>query len=142
MKFDLDFERQVFKFPTYNQIAMCKQCHARKRGAPLYSDIGPHAAWRLHPRTQAEYILSQGNALSNLAQIPGWSLELHRGDLMHVVFLGFGNHLLGSVILQLAKEVRWPGANLRERLVSAWTVRLAMFQAGMLEPWHAWQHWG
>jgi hypothetical protein len=122
MKFDLAFEQLAFKWPnSYSKRELCKFCKACKSGFPLYSEVGPDASWRSHLRDPMEYINEQGDNLTYLARIPGWCVDLHRGDLMHIIYLGFGNHVLGSCIMELAKEGKWAGTNLRAKLLSAWT---------------------
>ena len=51
-----------------------------------------------------------------LTQIPGWSLMLHRYDLMHVLYLGICLHLVGSIIIDLSDRRFWQGANVKCRL--------------------------
>ena len=120
MKLDLQFEKYMFDFPTYDQIEMCKSCFASKRdGDMLYSRTGRDAPWRRRPRTTQQYLTS-GKILPSLVLIPGWSLGLHRNDPMHVIFLGFGLHLIGSVLLDLASRNHWPGRSRKDQLLQAW----------------------
>ena len=74
-KADLQFEKVVFRFQTYDQNEMCRECHAHKLVlSKIYTDIGPNARWRPHKRTEAEYLarmLKLGH-LSKLTSIPGW----------------------------------------------------------------------
>lgn len=90
-KSDLQYDKLTFKFNSYDQNACCKDCKAHKtQEGLLYTQIGPNAAWRGHPRTTAEYLAQQNADMQGLVSIPGWCLELHRGDPMHLLFLGIG----------------------------------------------------
>ena len=56
----------------------------------LYTKTGRTAPWRLRPRTEYEYLMTHAHHLPLFVQIPGWSLYIHRYDLMHVIYLGRG----------------------------------------------------
>ena len=101
-----------------NDLQCAKNCKAAKH-APG-PEVGPTAAWRLLPLTIVEYIADRGPNLTALAGIPGWSLDAHKGDVMHVVYLGFGLHVLGSCIMALSCINRWPGNNFKGRMKNAW----------------------
>ena len=47
-------------------------------------------------------------------------MDLHRYDLMHIMFLGFCLHLTGSILIDLCDRKHWPGHDLRSRLRRAW----------------------
>lgn len=102
---------------------MCRECHAHKLVlSKIYTDVGPNARWRPHKRTEDEYLarmLKLGH-LSKLTSIPGWSLETHRYDLMHVLFLGVCLHLCGSILVHLSDLKFWQGRTIRSRLRRAW----------------------
>lgn len=120
-KADLAFEMQTFKFETYNQNQMCRECHAHKTDpGMLYTQLGPTAPWRQRVRTTSAYVCNRAETLPAFVLIPGWCLEIHRYDLMHVVFLGLALHLVGSCIMDLAERGFWAGPNLRSQLVRAW----------------------
>jgi hypothetical protein len=120
-KTDLSFEKQVFHFETYDQSFMCRECMAHKtKPSLLYTHIGPSAPWRLRPRTHSDYLLNHGHHLPAFVHIPGWSLACHRYDLMHVLHLGIGLHLLGSILVDLCAHNVWPGRSLRAQLLAAW----------------------
>ena len=102
---------------------MCRDCRAHKKDpALLYSDIGETANWRNHPRSHAAYLASARDVvLPALVLIPGWNLALRRYDLMHVLFLGIGLHVVGSCIVQLAFVRYWPAPrSLAPQLRLAW----------------------
>jgi hypothetical protein len=124
-KADLAFEMQTFKFKTYNQNEMCRECHAHKTNPDmLYTRLGPTAPWRLRVRTTASYVCDHAETLPAFVLIPGWCLEIHRYDLMHVVFLGLALHLVGSCIMDLAERGFWRGATIRLQLLRAWFLYL------------------
>eukprot|EP00969_Alexandrium_andersonii_P306668 13557242-Alexandrium_andersonii.AAC.1 len=56
-------------------------------------------------RCAEDYIQHQhGNPLLD---IPGWRLEMCRGDIMRNAFLGAGPHAVANVIAELAEEGFW-----------------------------------
>lgn len=56
-KADLQFEKQVFGWQSYDKLELCRECCAhKKQPGLLYTELGPTARWRLHPRTQAAYL--------------------------------------------------------------------------------------
>lgn len=119
-KADLQYEKITFKFHSYDQLYLCRNCRAHKTDpALLYTNTGEGAPWRLHPRTTQEYF-DEANNLDQLVLIPGWCLEMHRYDPMHLIFLGFGLHLVGSCILDLLGHGHWPGGAKKVRLRQAW----------------------
>ena len=60
-KADLQFEKYVFGFHTYDEDFLCRECFAHKKNRNLlYTRLGITAPWRAHPRTQAQYILALG----------------------------------------------------------------------------------
>ena len=57
VKADLQFEKVTFRFETYDQLKMCRECKAHKTDVnKLYTEVGATASWRSAPRTQAEYL--------------------------------------------------------------------------------------
>ena len=123
-KSDLQYDKVTFGFNTYDQRLCCMHCKAVKNGpGPLYTETGPGSAWRAQPRTTESYLQTQrdNGAVQVLTQIPGWCLALHRGDPMHLIFLGFGLHVLGSCLLDLARRGTWGLAGtLKSKLARAW----------------------
>ena len=121
MKMDLQYEKVTFKFHTYDEVSCCKNCKVVKRPpGVLLTEIGPDAGWRPDMRTNEEYLAEIGAGRDDLTKIPGWHLGLHRGDPMHLIFLGFGLLVLGSCIMCLARVGRWRGASLSDKLLEAW----------------------
>ena len=132
-KSDLAYDKMTFKFNTYDQRLCCMHCKAVKSGpGPLYTEIGTASAWRAEPRTTQSYLLEHNSDLEVLTQIPGWCLALHRGDPMHLIFLGFGLHVLGSAIVDLARRGSWGNGNLRTKLMKAWQLGLFCVRLGSL----------
>ena len=57
VKADLQFEKVTFRFETYDQLKMCRECKAHKKNVDkLYTRVGPTAPWRSTPRTEADYL--------------------------------------------------------------------------------------
>jgi hypothetical protein len=124
-KADLAFEKMLFHWETYDQNNVCRECMAHKtKPELLYTCTGPTAPWRLRPRTQAQYLAAHAHHLPPFVLIPGWSMACHRYDLMHVLFLGFGLHLAGSIIIDLVDRGYWAGVDLRSKLKQAWPLDL------------------
>lgn len=123
-KADLQYEKITFKFNTYDQNECCKDCFVVKarptRRKPLYTHTGPNAPWRGRRRTTQGYLARHNHDLEVLTGIPGWCLALHRGDLMHLMLLGFALHFLGSMLMALTARGRWRGRSLNQQLKNAW----------------------
>jgi hypothetical protein len=88
-KADLSFEKQWFHFPGYSHTLCCRECFASKTNPDeLYTATGPAAKWRARQRTEAEYLRDNAHQLPAFVDIPGWSYDIHRYDLMHTIYLG------------------------------------------------------
>ena len=86
----------------------------------LYTRTGPNAPWQRRPRSTRAY-LAIGRKLPILVKIPGWHLQYHRNDPMHILFLGIVLHLLGSTRMFLVTtQHHWPGNSIQDRLMQAW----------------------
>ena len=120
VKSDLQYDKQTFGFHSYDQRELCKDCFAVKYGEGcLYTEVGPDAAWRASSRTDEQYFASRPNR-EPLTEIPGWTLKLHRGDPMHMIYLGFALHLLGSCLLELCRSCKYGPGALDKQLARAW----------------------
>ena len=121
-KADLQYERQTFRFRSYDQHECCRDCEGHKTNPHrLYTSLEDGGCID-HVRTTEAYIAEQGDRLSDLCRIPGWDLSLHRYDPMHVIFLGIALHVLGSILMELTTTAGvWPGASRKARLLQAWT---------------------
>ena len=47
-------------------------------------------------------------------------MGIHRYDLMHVLFLGVCQHLVGSILVELCDRGFWAGNGLKNKLKRAW----------------------
>ena len=120
VKSDLQYDKQTFGFHSYDQRELCKDCFAVKYGEGcLYTEVGPDAAWRASSRTDEQYFASKPSR-EPLTEIPGWTLKLHRGDPMHMIYLGFALHLLGSCLLELCRSGKYGPGSLDKQLARAW----------------------
>lgn len=68
----------------------------------MYTNVGPDAAWRKTRISHDTYMLTDGS--SPWALVRGWHIDLCYRDICHVVFLGWGKDLAGSLILQFAEH--------------------------------------
>ena len=120
-KADAQYDKATFKFHSYDSNYMCPYCFGHKRLPDLlYSQVGPLASWRGHLRTTESYLAERDGDVQALALIPGWHLSLHRGDPMHIIFLGVGLHFLGSCLWEIARSGFFGYGTIKKQLASAW----------------------
>jgi hypothetical protein len=121
---DWKFLKETYHLRNYSTHACCHRCLANKNPdeGPLYTDVGPTAAWRATATSHMEFMEEQeaSGHRSPLTDIPGWRLEMVKTDLMHNMCLGSAQHLIGSVIVQLVQEGHWgpPRGRWKECLLS------------------------
>ncbi len=103
-KADLSFEKTWFHFESYSNTECCRECWASKTDPNLlYTSTGPAAPWRARMRTETEYLENHSHELPAFVEIPGWSLDIHRYDLMHVIHLG-AHAIQGTPPLQVEDD--------------------------------------
>ena len=84
-------------------------------------------------RTTAQYLEERDGDIEALALIPGWDLSLHRGDPMHIIFLGVALHFLGSCLWEIARSCFFGGGTIKKQLASAWMHMKAWVRAHGLQ---------
>ena len=84
-KSDEKYQKETFLHRRgYDRTLCCKACKASKTDpACLASATGPGAPWRDTIVTTEQYMEEHVGDMPHLALVPGWQLELERGDLMH-----------------------------------------------------------
>ena len=113
---------------------MSPHCFAHKRLPDLlYTQIGPTATWRTRPRTTEQYFEERNGDIEALALIPGWHLSMHRGDPMHIIFLGVALHFLPCCIWELINTDVFGAGSIKVKLEKAWEHMKSWVRAHGLE---------
>jgi hypothetical protein len=107
IKGDAKFFQETFLFSrSYNMNFICDECWASAvEPNLLYTNMLPDAAWRLTRERHEDYLRNtRPEDRSALCMIPGYHRDLHCRDLLHCLYLGVGQDLTASVVVELVQR--------------------------------------
>ena len=107
IKGDAKFFQETFLFSrSYNMNFICDECWASGvEPTLLYTNMRPDAAWRLTRERHEDYLRNTRAAdRSALCMLPGYHRDLHCRDLLHCMYLGVGQDLTASVVVELIQR--------------------------------------
>jgi len=122
LKSDQAQKKQMHLFDTSAQHdRVCEQCLAHKKRMEVhYSGVGVSAGWASTLVTSEQYLAS-ARRVTPWAAVPGWRLERHAQDGMHLLFKrGCASDLIASLIFEWIEdegEFEAKGVSLEEDLL-------------------------
>lgn len=98
---DLSFFREFFNFEAnYLKTKCCHACSATTLASSFpYWDFSQSAAWRQTMLREAS-----GGSRNEFVCLTGFNLWVVSGDILHLVYLGFGEDLAGSAALHCIRQ--------------------------------------
>ena len=124
---DLEYFAQGYGLETPNSSTPCPYCAANMSTHP-WTDVRPGALWRttLYCQIDHEEWLSKHPKACGLFKVPGISISIVRGDLMHVKHFGVDCYLLGSFCAYICQH-KLPGTE-NDNMSYLWKKIKAMYK--------------
>ena len=120
---DMEFFVKELKVESYGSNYPCPWCRCTrfKNSAIPWNDWSPFAAWLGAFWTSHAEWLAHHDEICHIFFVAGVCIYTLIPDILHVVDLGYGKHLVGNLLFQLVFcKANVQGANLKDRLRTVW----------------------